>query len=838
VAEASSPDGKVQQAEPAGHFPRRVPVPVVRPDLALCKPTGAGLEKDARVVVMLDEGGEGSDVVTKLTDRGVTALVLDAGIDTADLTTTLDEWRNDGPVHGVYWLAALDDEGPLDKMNLTVWREALRRRVKNLYATMQRLFDDAPFLVAATRLGGYLGYDVAGASAPLGGAVSGFVKAYKREQPDALAKVVDFAGGSPTADALIEETLRDPGSVEVGRPGDGLRYSIGLAEVPFGDGTSGMTLDQDTVFLVTGAAGSIVSAITADLAAASGGTFHLLDLTPKPDPGDPDLRLFTTDKDALKSEIAKRLKAGGQRPTPVLIEGELSRYERLAAAIAAIDAVTAAGGTAHYHQVDLTDAKAVSRVFSAVRQTTKRVDVLLHAAGLDISRSLRDKSAKEYDLVFDVKSDGWFNVLKAIGSMPLGATVAFSSVAGRFGNLGQTDYSAANDLLCKISSSLRRTRPGTRAIALDWTAWGGIGMATRGSIPKVMEMAGIEMLDPEVGVAWIRNELTGSDSRGEVVVGGRLGMLTAEFDETGGLDPASVAGTGPMVGTAEAAGIYRGLVVRTTLDPKEQPFLNDHRIDGTAVLPGVMGMEAFAEVARLLVPGWHVAAVENVQFLAPVKFYRDEPRTLTISATLRRDGDDVVAACALEAERLLAGSSEPQRTTHFTGSVRLTAAAPQPEQSERVEQPAETVAREPIYQLYFHGPAYQVVGAAWPLTGGYAARLASDLPDNHVPAGRPTVIGPRLAELCFQTAGLFEAAKRGQLALPRKVRRMRVLRDPSTVDGPLYAVIAEAADGVDCSVRDANGDVVVAVEGYGTTPLAPVPGDIREALRATAPSPT
>ena len=67
--------------------------------------------------------------------------------------------------------------------------------------------------------------------------------------------------------------------------------------------------------------------------------------------------------------------------------------------------------------------------------------------------------------------------------MPLGATVVFSSVAGRFGNAGQTDYSAANNLLCAMSSALRRARPETRAIAIDWTAWGGIGMATRGSIP-------------------------------------------------------------------------------------------------------------------------------------------------------------------------------------------------------------------------------------------------------------------------------------------------------------------------------------------------------------------
>ena len=114
--------------------------------------------------------------------------------------------------------------------------------------------------------------------------------------------------------------------------------------------------------------------------------------------------------------------------------------------------------------------------------------------------------------------------------------IGFSSIAGRFGNAGQTDYSSANDLLCKIASSVRRTRPATRAIAIDWTAWGGIGMATRGSIPKMMEMAGIEMLPPEAGVPWIRRELTAGGGSGEVVVAGRLGALLKEWDATGGLD--------------------------------------------------------------------------------------------------------------------------------------------------------------------------------------------------------------------------------------------------------------------------------------------------------------
>ena len=142
------------------------------------------------------------------------------------------------------------------------------------------------FLVSATRLGGQHGYDEAGATAPLGGAVTGFTKTYKRERPDALVKAVDFEAGrsaAEIADLLIGETLRDPGAVEIGYR-HGHRWTIGLEERPAADGQPGMTLDKDTVFLVTGAAGSIVSAITADLAAASGGTFYLLDLVPEPDP--------------------------------------------------------------------------------------------------------------------------------------------------------------------------------------------------------------------------------------------------------------------------------------------------------------------------------------------------------------------------------------------------------------------------------------------------------------------------------------------------------------------------------------------------------------------------
>src|SRR5208282_6076539 len=125
------------------------------------------------------------------------------------------------------------------------------------------------------------------------------------------------------------------------------------------------------------------------------------------------------------------------------------------------------------------------------------------------------------------------------------------------------------------------------------------GMATRGSVPKVMELAGIDMLPAEAGVPLIRRELTVGGTRGEIVIGQRLGMLMKEFDPTGGLAEVSAEkhtpGQGPMIGKIASAGLFSPLTIETTLDPAVQPFLHDHQIDGTPVLPGVMGIEAFAE---------------------------------------------------------------------------------------------------------------------------------------------------------------------------------------------------------------------------------------------------
>ena len=409
--------------------------------------------------------------------------------------------------------------------------------------------------------------------------------------------------------------------------------------------------------------------------------------------------------------------------------------------------------------------------------------------------------------------------------------MGFSSIAGRFGNAGQTDYSAANDLLCKLAASWRRDGRVERPIVVDWTAWGGIGMASRGSIPTMMARAGIDMLPPEAGIPMVGRELA-SGFRGELLIAQGLGLLLEEFDPTGGLDPRALPEEPRlMAARAISMGLYSGLVTETTLDPREQAFLYDHQIDGTPVLPGVMGIEAFAETARLVAPDWHVAAVEDVTFLAPFKFYRSEPRTVRVEALLVRHGDDVVAECRLIGIRELPKQSEPQVTVHFKARVRLSRTPPETAEGAWPQLDGEEVlSPEEIYRVYFHGPAYRVLEKAWRTNGAAVGLLPETLPANHDPEDVPTLMEPRWIELCFQTAGLMEIGETGRMGLPRRVARVRRASGGAPAGRVAALVEPRGEDGAfRARVVDEAGRVHLELDGYSTVEL---PGGVGEEARA------
>ena len=83
----------------------------LRPDLKACVPTGIKLGAGTRVAVMPDQGGVADALVSRLTRLGVETSLL-SPVD--DIDTVLAN----ASIDGVYWLAALDDEGRLQGMDL------------------------------------------------------------------------------------------------------------------------------------------------------------------------------------------------------------------------------------------------------------------------------------------------------------------------------------------------------------------------------------------------------------------------------------------------------------------------------------------------------------------------------------------------------------------------------------------------------------------------------------------------------------------------------------------------------------------------------------------------
>ena len=72
---------------------------------------------------------------------------------------------------------------------------------------------------------------------------------------------------------------------------------------------------------------------------------------------------------------------------------------------------------------DVTDAAAVAAVIDEILATSGRVDVILHAAGIERSRTIDKKPVEEFDLIFAVKADGLFNLLRATADLDVGAVV-------------------------------------------------------------------------------------------------------------------------------------------------------------------------------------------------------------------------------------------------------------------------------------------------------------------------------------------------------------------------------------------------------------------------------
>jgi NAD(P)-dependent dehydrogenase (short-subunit alcohol dehydrogenase family) len=351
------------------------------------------------------------------------------------------------------------------------------------------------------------------------------VKTLAREWPEARARVVDFDprdGAEAIAGRLVAEAMSDDGWAEVGYA-SGRRVRLRAVARPLGDAGEALELRPGEPVLITGGARGITAAVAEALARHWRPVLLLIGTSPRPGEADDAAIAGIEEPAALKAALLDRLRGDGRRVGPAELERAYREVRKAREIRATLARVRAAGAEVEYAAADVRDAGALGRVLEDWRRRRGEPVGLIHGAGVIHDKLLRDKTGESFDRVLGTKLDGALNLARLVRPESLRFAAFFSSVAGRFGNEGQSDYAAANDALNKLAVRLDGLWPG-RVVAINWGPWAGVGMVSE--LEGHLGRRGLGMIAPEAGCAALVEELRrGRKGEVEIVLAAGLGAL-------------------------------------------------------------------------------------------------------------------------------------------------------------------------------------------------------------------------------------------------------------------------------------------------------------------------
>ncbi|MFO0944413.1 MAG: SDR family NAD(P)-dependent oxidoreductase [Planctomycetota bacterium] len=371
------------------------------------------------------------------------------------------------------------------------------------------------WFVNVTRLDGKFGL-VRGENAALAAAGTlGISKSLQRECPRLMVKNVDV---DPTlephlvAARLIDELSASDDLLEVGLCKQG-RWRLDLLRDPAPETLSPLPVDASSVVLITGGAFGVTADVAKALAVSARPTLILVGRSPLPSEESADTRGLQGG--ALRSRLIEKARAGGGKVLPADIERSLKRIEKNRQILDNIAACRDAGSNVEYHALDVRDGKAFGDLIEDLYSRFGRIDGVVHGAGIIDDKRIRDKSPESFANVLRTKVGSAMTLASKLRPESLKFLVFFSSVSGRFGNAGQSDYSAANEFLNKLADHLDKRWP-ARVVSINWGPWDG-GMVSD-DLRKMYATVGFELIPIDEGVRSFLSEIRLAERRSPEVV--------------------------------------------------------------------------------------------------------------------------------------------------------------------------------------------------------------------------------------------------------------------------------------------------------------------------------
>ena len=643
---------------------------------------------------------------------------------------------------------------------------------------------------------------------PVQAAFSGFLKSLAREFPHTRIKVTDFGDrrfDAPSmASRFVKELLTGDGRVETGFVGE-TRFLPTLLEKK----TQGQkNILSGCTVLVTGGAGGITFEMVKALAEEEKDVAFIL-------VGRSDLKDLTPDTAGLSlKDLMARLAEKMPGLSPLHLKKTAERMQGLHRTAERLRLLEEKGVSVRYVSADVTDAAAVQKL----AESFPEVDAIIHGAGVEESQVFDKKTLDSFLRVFTPKVRGMAHLLAAFSGHDLKAIFAFSSVTARFGNAGQCDYTAANDMLGKMVLAEQVKRPHCVTKVLAWTAWEGTGMATRGSVKTVLESRGLTFLPLDAGIRFFLGECRSPEPCEAVFTG-----KDRAFDPDGLLP---LAGQGPVLDAFLDAGLEPdGKTARfvRTLTLERDLFLKDHSLDGVPLFLGATGLETLAEAALQVSGRRYVTEIEEFSIPYGIKLLKNRPKRLEIRAK-GPEADSVTVEMLSSFTR--PGSSESTETLHYTGRVQTADLRPGVQLMAIPDLPGlrhKGSLGDLIYRptrLFMDG-VFRSIESVAGFDGRQLVTLMRDPGQGFFFAG---VKGPDfripvvLLDAMFQTGGLFNMLGKGTPVLPSSFSRMRIFDMPEARTA--YVCVTEKkaelekTDLFDMALVDANGRLMVRVEDF------------------------
>lgn len=377
------------------------------------------------------------------------------------------------------------------------------------------------------------------------------------------------------------------------------------------------------------------------------------------------------------------------------LRANLERYDR-------------AGVETVYVRADVAD---VAQVTGAVRQLEAElgpVSHVLHAAGVNEPKLIADLDERLLHATLATKVDGLTNLAAALAGQAIELVVTFGSIIARTGMRGEAHYGLANEWLRLETDDWSERLPDARMITLEWSVWGGAGMGERLGRVEALARAGVTPIAPEDGVALLLDVVRSGQTPPSLVVSGRFG-------DTPTLRAAPVQPQ--LLRFLERLPVFytsTELVAECELSTAVDRYLLDHSLAGVPLLPAVVGLEAMAQAASMLVSG-AVRQIESISLERPITVPPRDERRIRIAALARGGGwvDVVIRSdeTGFAAEHFRASFQLVDEPAASAGLEARPEAGDDPEGQPAVPDPAPAAAAELYDRLLFHGSRFRRVTA-------------------------------------------------------------------------------------------------------------------------------